>query len=140
MKSIYRNNRPILLIEKIGSRQGGSCYYIYKYKITSTLPLSQESFTSLRKVGVLGYGQELIVKQVFIDNESLKFNDSKLPEKIDWKTKVAASAYDTIACVDIDDITGQITPAINPSNKQPYPDKQFPFYVYEAEDHVDSSD
>jgi len=50
---------PTLIVENLGVKKLGNCYYSTNYKIKSlNRMLSTEDIKKLREIGVLGYGQE----------------------------------------------------------------------------------
>jgi len=136
-KRVYLNSRPSLTVENTGGRNLGRCYNASYYKVTSLHPLSQEALNRLREAGFLGYGQEFTCLYVQPDGKKVR-----PPEKVDWRTKVEATGADDVPCSEVHEDTNEVirTPSINPySGKEDVPTK-IPYYVYECEDRVDSSD
>ena len=55
---VYRNPRPTLMIESIGSKVLGRCYSAQFWHVTSQRRLSRAVLSALNIAGVLGFGQE----------------------------------------------------------------------------------
>ena len=59
----YRSTAPVLMIEELGGRKLGNCYYATRYRITSRgVKLTREQLHKLADAGVLGVGQEFYVR------------------------------------------------------------------------------
>ena len=52
------NRRPVLVIEALGSKELGRCYYAYQYKVTSLFKMTSDTWQALLKSGLLANGQE----------------------------------------------------------------------------------
>lgn len=122
---VWRNPRPHLVIESGGGSQLGNCYYGMRYKVTTREPLTLDQLELLRDAKLLGYGQEFIVHS--------KTGAESIP-----------TGEDVVPCTVIDEYSGKVLdePPINPYTNPPaeYPPQRCPFYVYEIERRVDSSD
>jgi hypothetical protein len=136
---VYLSDRPLLTVDTKGGKQLGNCYYATYYEVTSTRPLDREQLQALRDSGFLGSGQEFYIRGLKNPEGGL---DMTIPEKADWKYKPTPTGCDTVPCSEVDDATGKVLkcPSINPySGKEDGP-TQIPYYVYEIESRVDSSD
>lgn len=121
MSKVWRQDRPKLVIESKGGANLGRCYNAQYFEVTSTTALCREDLYKLREMGFLGYGQEFHVTGPFS-------SEPGVPEP---------TGVDVVQCVDTE--TGE-APAVNPYSGKPYPDHEFPYYVYKCESRVDSSD
>ena len=117
MSAVYRNTRPSLVVELVGSKKLGNCFYATYYRVTSTDRLSGEKLNALRKAGFLGGGQGFYVKS--------PCNGTEEP-----------AGHDTLECVD--DETGK--PAVNEYSGKPYAPSKSPYFYYNVEDQCDSGD
>lgn len=137
-KYIYKNNRPQLTVSNSGGGQLGNCYSSSTYMVTSLHALSESDLRSLRDIGCMVYGQEFYVKQVDEAGKLLPVSVS-----LDWhgRSKVAPSGHDVVECVEVN-YKGEVIacPGINPYSKEPYKPMRIPYYVYQCESRVDSSD
>lgn len=129
---VYRSDRPELLVERGGGARLGNCYNATYFKVTSRRALSLADLQALQTIGVLDAGQEFYGRQVTADDDRVT-----VPPVLDWRTRstVVASGFDTVPCVEVDAETGKvirILEAFKPSRS--------PFFVYECECRVDSSD
>lgn len=119
MSHVWKSPRPKLVIESRGGANLGRCYNAQYFEVTSTTALCREDLYKLREMGFLGYGQEFRVSGPFSDEDH------------------EPTGVDVVQCVNTE--TGE-TPAVNPYSGKPYPDHEFPYYVYRCESRVDSSD
>ena len=130
-KVIFKNPRPTLTIEYIGSRSIGRCYLEMTYRVTSTSPLSSETISAFQAAGLLGIGQECRFHQVLRDGGTVAVN--KQPEP---------SGTDAVLPVEVDEFTGKPTgnAAVNPYTGKQYAPHNFFHYVYEVVTRCDSGD
>lgn len=135
----YRNVRPNLAIELVSSRSLGRCYNAAVYRITSARPLDSTAFRSLREAGFIGYGQEFTILHRKADGSV-----QPVPDRLDWRSvrDVEPTGFDNVPCVDIDDRTGEVVrnPSVNSYSGRERSPARVPYYVYECEDRIDSSD
>ena len=117
MVAKIKNPRPTLVIEYTGGKNLGRCYNSASYKITSTYVLDEKTLKALFYAGVIGYGQEFHIHSKVGRASEIAGIDVK-----EW----------------VDDVTGE--PAINPYTKNLYAPSEQPYYVYNVESRVDSSD
>lgn len=110
------NVRPSLVIESTGGASLGRCYAAMYYKITSTRKLNSEMIKHLWDAGFLGYGQEFMIKS--------KCDGTEQPEGVDV----------------VESLNEDGSPQINPYSHKPYPPSKNPYYCYNTEARVDSSD
>lgn len=108
--------RPQLTIEVTGGRNLGRCYNATYYRVTSLSKLTRERIDALRKAGFLGYGQEFSITS--------KCDGTELPAGIDEEQPLDESG----------------NPRINHYTKQPCSPVRQPYFIYNTEDRVDSSD
>lgn len=133
---ILKNRRPKLVIEYMGGKNLGRCYNSVLYKITSTSPLSMKNFEVLREAGVMDVGQNMDV-HVLSEDGSRK----PAPPRLDGSTKVVPTGFDVVNHVEIDALGNVINEnPINPISLTPYHPGRFPYYEYECEFTIDSSD
>jgi hypothetical protein len=132
-KSVYKRDRPSLVIEITGGRQISNCYYAGYYRITSTNPLDGECINMLRKSGVVGFGQEFTFYQQGPEGQKIGVIAKK-----DWQTPTTPSGHDMVECVDIT-ADGTRTQAKDFRGNLIEP-RLFPYYVYLCESRVDSGD
>lgn len=114
---IYAPTRPNLVIEDVGGGKLGNCYYGTTYRITSRHQMGDDQIHALAKAGVLGYGQEFYIRK-----------------------RVEPAGEDELKCVVY--VDGKRTDEV-PVNYAGTPitnTVKQPFYVYECERRVDSSD
>lgn len=133
----YPNPRPTLTVAPSGGGQLGNCYSSMTYTVTSLVPLSMAALRNIRKAGCLGYGQEFYAKLMGPDGSR-----SSIPEKLDYpeNTKVIPTGVDSVICVEVRDGKRVDGVAVNPYSKEPYKPMTVPYFVYECENRVDSSD
>ena len=112
----YKRDRPSIEIRFMGERNLGRCYNGYYYQITSTRRLSSEQIAGLRKLHLLGSGQMFSVNS-----------------QCDGKEEPAG--HDTVQCVDEE---GKV--AMNRYSGKLYKPREEPYFVYNTETRVDSSD
>ena len=120
---VYKNNRPKLTIEVIGSKELGRCFNATYYRITSTHKLSREALKGLYDIGLLGSGQGFATMT--------KCDGTEAP-----------AGEDEVPCVVVDRRTQEVLneQAINPYSKKPYASMKMPYFVYETETSCDSGD
>jgi hypothetical protein len=96
-----------------------------------------EKINLLRQAGFLPDGQ--IFGAEYINSTGAK---SSVPDKIDWTYKVDPTGKDLVQCVEEDEATCKVirSPAINRYSHQEEKPMEMPYYVYEVEARVDSSD
>ena len=128
---IFKNPRPTLTIEHIGSRSLGRCYSETTYRVTSTSPLSPETISSFQAAGLVGIGQEFRFHQVLRDGGTVAVNKQQEP-----------SGTDAVHGIEVDEFTGKPTgnAAVNPYTGKQYAPHNFFHYVYECVTRCDSSD
>lgn len=136
-KRVVRGDRPDLVVESRGGKQLGNCYYASYHRVTSLDPLSGEKLVLLRKAGFLGYGQEF--RYEYVNSGGGR---SPVPDKIDYTYKVEPTGHDVVPSVEVDEFTDEVirSPSINPYSGKEDPPSKVPYYVYECESRVDSSD
>lgn len=120
----YKRVRPLLTIEVTGGRELGRCYYATDYRLTSTDRLTKDQVAALRAAGFLGHGQEFLIHSPADGSE-------------------APAGFDETPCQVLDPITGKVlpdVPAVNPLTGAAYSPLNQPFYSYDCESRVDSSD
>ena len=128
---VWRNPRPVLVVEPAGGRQLGRCYYETTYRVTSTSPLTGKALLGLRDAGVVGYGQEFATYQVLASGQRGPVLETQTP-----------SGADEVECTEVYEDTGKPTgrPAINPYSGKPYGTQKFSYYTYECVTRCDSGD
>ncbi len=128
----YLSPKPQLSIENRGGRSLGRCYNASYFRITSLRPLSLKDLSRLRECGFLGYGQEFISS--YLTKEGSKIG---VPDTLDWRTAkdVEPTGYDEVGLTDIKEETWEV---VGPSNS--HHKTSLPYYIYEIESRVDSSD
>ncbi len=119
---VFRNPRPMVVIENIGGKQLGSCYNASYYRVTALYRLSENTLRALNVAGVMGYGQTFSIRS-----------------QCDGKEEPAGE--DDVKCVTVD-CNGEVIadPAINPYTNVPYKSAKIPYFVYECETTCDSGD
>jgi len=117
MSAIRKRERPKIEIRCTGGANLGRCYNAAYYKITSTHRLSREQIIGLRNLHLLGSGQEF-----------------RINSQCDGKEEPAG--FDTVNMIDTK--TGEI--AINRYSGKQYEPVDEPYYEYQTETRVDSSD
>lgn len=119
---VWRNSRPVLVVEFIGSRQLGHCYHETRYRVTSRERMIRKRLLALFDAGFLGLGQEFDVVSICDGTES-------------------PAGEDIVPCVVVNELGNVLDePAINPYNEKPYPPSPHPYYVYECSTRCDSGD
>lgn len=109
--NVWKNPRPLLVVEQTGGGSLGNCYTQTLYTVTSTRELKQQDLLVLRSIGMLGYGQEF---------------------------RVCSSEVHTEMIDCVDDSTGlSAVNAYSGKFVEPLPMK---YFVYKCEDRCDSSD
>jgi len=116
---VYHRERPRLVIESKGGANLGRCYNAQYFEVTSTKVLCRDDLNTFFDMGLLGFGQEFTVEGPLSDEDH------------------EPTGMDLVRCVNTE--TGE-SPALNPYSGEPYPDREFPYYVYSCESRVDSSD
>lgn len=134
-RQAFINPRPYLLVESLRSAGLGNCYSSSTRRVTSTMPLDLASLQAIRGAGALVMGQEFYCHQI-VDGKRVG-----VPAKITWQDKVEPSGLDEVPC-SVLDIYGRPIPgevAVN-YRSEPIPPTKLPYYTYECESRVDSSD
>lgn len=134
---VYKNDRPSLTITYTGGQQLGNCYYSSCFQVTSLKPLSKKNLMALREAGFLGSGQEFMIHGQVMEDGSLH----PVVEQLGFKPAVP-SGRDTVECAEIDDMTNVVVarPSMNPYTNEPDVPSLVPYYTYNIESRVDSSD
>lgn len=132
----WLHERPSLVIEDLGGARLGHHYVAMRYKVTTTQEMSMAMLIALRELSFLGYGQEFSAVQVTSDGKRERIGHLR-----DAFKPAPPSGVDLVKCVTINTISRKVIdePAINPMTGEPYPIKEFPYYVYECESRADSS-
>ena len=120
---VYRSSRADIAIKCTGGASLGNCYSASYWTVTSRHKLTVEKLEGMRKLGVLGFGQEF-----------------RILSKCDGTEE--AAGHDEVPCSVEDRYTGKVLdePAINPYSGEPYKPIQESFYIYNCESCCDSGD
>jgi len=131
-REYYLSPKNKLTIEGRGGRNLGRCYNASYFKVTSLHPLDMEDLTSLRNAGMFMSGQEFICRYVTHDGKK-----APVPAKLDWMTvkDVVPTGSDEVGLTLVKEDTWEI---IGPSKNKMT--TSIPYYVYDIECRVDSSD
>lgn len=132
-KSIYKRDRPNLLVEQAGGAQLGNCYMSAVYRVTSTQQMTGNMLRALRDAGAICHGQEFYYHQLGPEGEKIAVTETA--SYGDGRP----TGIDVVPCVDVDDHGNVVGIALNYQNNPITPAK-LPYYVYICESRVDSGD
>ena len=123
----YKNQKPRLTVELVGTKELGNCQRKTRYKVTtSPLPLTEQKVRALRFGGFLGGGLKLLYK------------DRNFPEASE-PLNTKPTGFDKCPCIVMDDYDILDESPASSIGKE-YAPSHIPYFVYEFEDFDDTGD